>query len=194
MTEQSQFAIGTVAQEAARLIEDMATMARSSSGRSDGPSPFGGGPAQEPAPAEARRTERPAEERHTERPAEERHTERPAEERHTERPAEDPEAADEPAPGVCSACGGERDDTAVTCRLCPLCRGVALLRSVRPETVDLLADLAVSIAASLREVATRARAADPGSSAEASSQGPRDGDRAKVQDIPVEDESEGCRT
>jgi hypothetical protein len=69
-----------------------------------------------------------------------------------------------------------------------------LLRSVRPETVDLLADLAVSIAASLREVATRARAADPGSSGEASSQGPRDGDRAKVQDIPVEDESEGCRT
>jgi hypothetical protein len=167
MTEQTQCAIGTVAQEAARLIEDMATMARSSSGRSDEPSPFGGGPAQEPAPAEAR---------------------------HGERPAEDPEAADEPAPGVCSGCGGERDDTAVTCRLCPLCRGVALLRSVRPETVDLLADLAVSIAASLRDVATRARAADPASSARAASQGPRDGDRATVQDIPVEDESEGCRT
>jgi len=167
MTEQTQSAIGTVAQEAARLIEDMATMARSSSGRSDDPGPFGGGPAQEPASAEAR---------------------------HAERPAEDPEAADEPAPGVCSACGGERVDTAVTCRLCPLCRGVALLRSVRPETVDLLADLAVSIAASLRDVATRARAADSASSAGAASQGRRDRDRATVQDIPVEDESEGCRT
>jgi hypothetical protein len=185
MTEQTQCAIGTVAQEAARLIEDMATMARSSSGGSDDPSPFGGGPAQDPVPAEAR---------HTERPAEERHTHRPAEERHTQRPAEDPEAADEARPGVCSGCGGERDDTPATCRLCPLCRGVALLRSVRPETVDLLADLAVSIAASLRDVATRARSADPGSSAEAASQGTRGGDRATVQDIPVEDESEGCRT
>jgi hypothetical protein len=194
MTEQTQCEIGTVAQEAARLIEDMATMARSRSGRSDDPSPFGGGPAQDPVPAEARHTERPAEERHTQRPAEERHTQRPAEERHTQRPAEDPEAADEARPGVCSGCGGERDDTPATCRLCPLCRGVALLRSVRPETVDLLADLAVSIAASLRDVATRARSADPGSSAEAASQGTRGGDRATVQDIPVEDESEGCRT
>jgi hypothetical protein len=169
MTEQTQCAIGTVAQEAARLIEDMAAMARSSSGRSDDPSGFGGRPAQEP-PADARHNERPAEERQSERPA------------------------DEPAPGLCSVCGGVRDDTAATCRLCPLCRGVALLRSVRPETVDLLADLAVSIAASLRDVATRARAADPASSAGAASQGPRDGDRATVQDIPVEDEGEGYRT
>jgi hypothetical protein len=164
MTEQTQSTIGTVAQEAARLIEDMATMARSSSSRSDEPSPYAGGPAREQVPPEAR---------------------------YAAPPAEDPEAADDPSPGACSVCGGERDDTPATCRLCPLCRGVALLRSVRPETVDLLADLAVAIAASLRDVATRARAADP-----ASSSGPASGapDRATVQDIPVDDESEGCRT
>ena len=46
MTEQSPSAIGTVAQEAARLIEDMATMARSSYSRVDDPSPYAGEPAQ----------------------------------------------------------------------------------------------------------------------------------------------------
>jgi hypothetical protein len=150
MTEQTQSAIGTVAQEAARLIEDMATMARSSSGRTSEPGPDAAAPP----------------------------------------PAEGPEA-DDPWPGACSVCGGERDDTPATCRLCPLCRGIALLRSVRPETVDLMADLAVAVAASLRDVATRARAGDP-----ASSTGPASGapDRATVQDIPVDDESEGWRT
>src|ERR1017187_8116847 len=163
MTEQTQSAIGTVAQEAARLIEDMATMARSSSGRSNDPGPDAAGPARESVPPEAG---------------------------HAPPPAEDPEA-DDPWPGACSVCGSERDDTPATCRLCPLCRGIALLRSVRPETVDLLADLAVAIAASLRDVATRARASDP-----ASSTGPASGapDRATVQDIPVDDESEGWRT
>ena len=162
MTEQPRSAIGTVAQEAARLIEDMATMARSSSSRSDDASSYVGGPAQEPWPPEAP---------------------------FAERPAEDPEAADEPSPGTCSRCGGERDDTPATCRLCPLCRGIALLRSVRPETVDLLADLAVAVATSLRDVATRARAADPASSAGPASGGPRDSDHTTVQDIPVDDES-----
>jgi hypothetical protein len=66
-----------------------------------------------------------------------------------------------------------------------------LLRSVRPETVDLLADLAVAIAASLRDVATRARAGDPASSTGPASRAP---DRSTVQDIPVDDESEGWRT
>src|SRR5450631_235263 len=164
MTEQPQSAIGTVAQEAARLIEDMATMARSGSSRSDDPSPYAGGPPPEPVSPEAR---------------------------HAPPPAADPEASDEPAPAVCSVCGGEGDNTPATCRLCPLCRGIALLRAVRPETVDLLADLAVAIAASLRDVATRARAADPASSARPASGA---SDRVTVQDIPVDDESEGWRT
>jgi hypothetical protein len=177
MTEQPQSAIGTVAQEAARLIEDMATMARSGSSRSDDPSPYAGGPPPEPVSPEARHAPPPE-------PVS-------PEARHAPPPAEDPEASDEPSPDVCSVCGGEGDDTPATCRLCPLCRGIALLRAVRPETVDLLADLAVAIAASLRDVATRARAADPASSARPASGA---SDRVTVQDIPVDDESEGWRT
>jgi len=164
MTEQSPSVIGTVAQEAARLIEDIAAMARSSSSRSDDPSPYAGEPAQEPAPTEAP---------------------------YAARPSEDPEPVDGSSADDCSRCGGERDHTPATCRLCPLCRGLAVLRSVRPETVDLLADLAVAMAASLRDVATRSRASDRGSSARSASSGSPDGDRATVQDIPVDDESEG---
>ena len=42
--------------------------------------------------------------------------------------------------------------------VCPICQGIALLRTVRPETVDRLADLAGAVAATLREVAAQRRA------------------------------------
>jgi|SRR5665647_1393 len=174
MTEQSPSAIGTVAQEAARLIEDMVTMARSSNSRGDDPSPYAGEPAQEPVSPDAPDAAPPAGEY---------------------------EAADESAEDVCSQCGvsrdhtpggaTSRDGTSSSCRLCPLCRGIALLRSVRPETVDLLADLAVSVAASLRDVAARSRASDPTSSARSTSGDPPGAERVSVQNIPVDDESEG---
>lgn len=174
MTEQSPSAIGTVAQEAARLIEDMATMARSSYGRGDDPSSYAGEPAQEPVSPDAPDAAPPAGEY---------------------------DAADESAEDVCSQCGASRDHTpggatsrdgtSSSCRLCPLCRGIALLRSVRPETVDLLADLAVSVAASLRDVAARSRASDPTSSARSTSGDPPGAERVSVQNIPVDDESEG---
>src|SRR5665647_3945741 len=48
MTEQPPSQIGTVAQEAARLIEDMATMARSTYSRGNDSSPYAGEPAEEP--------------------------------------------------------------------------------------------------------------------------------------------------
>jgi len=179
MSEQPPSAIGTVAQEAARLIEDMASMARSGSGRSDVPGSYAGGPAQQPR--------------------------RPGEPRFA-RPAQDPQGSDDPSAGLCSSCGNPRDKTRdrasdqasdqtaptpASCKLCPLCRGIALLRAVRPETVDLLADLALAMAASLREVATRSRASDPASSARSASGGSREGERVTVQDIPVDDDSEG---
>lgn len=65
-----------------------------------------------------------------------------------------------------------------------------MLRTVRPETVDLLADLALSVAASLRDVAVRSRASNPAQS-NRSGAGPTDTDGDHVQDIPVDDESEG---
>src|SRR5664280_1426873 len=83
--------------------------------------------------------------------------------------AEDHGATDKPSEDACSQCGAEHDGTpgdgtASNCRLCPLCRGIGLLRSVRPETVDLLADLAMSVAATLRDVAVWSRTSDPASS------------------------------
>lgn len=157
MTDQPKPSIGTVAEEAARLISAMAAMAGSSEDANQNPnrddpsqrsSPYAGGPAQEPTPPEAEHASR-----------------------------------------VCSACGAESNGTPVACRLCPLCQGIALLRSVRPETVDRLADFASAMAASLRDLATQSRASGPAS--EAGSRSGRPSGHATVQDIPVDDEDEG---
>ena len=186
MTEQSPSTIGTVAQEAARLIEDMATMARSGYSRGDESGPCPSEPAaSEPAPSEPAPEPAWVQAAHAAGPA-------------GHQPAGDANADDEPSAGSCSMCGGEdgdtpRHDSSSTCRLCPVCRGIELLRSVRPETVDMLADLAMSVAGSLRDVAVWSRASDPTSSARPTSGGSPKPGRAPVQDIPVDDESEGSR-
>ena len=174
MSEQPPSTIGTVAQEAARLIEDMATMARLSYSRDDDPGPYPGQPAPGTARPEAARPAAPAD----------------------QVPGPDPQANDESPEGTCSVCGAVKGaaaghDSSSACRICPLCRGIELLRSVRPETVDMLADLAMSVAGSLRDVAVWSRAAGPTSSARPTPGGPPEPDRAPVQDIPVDDESEG---
>lgn len=177
MTEQPPSAIGTVAQEAARLIEDMATMARSGYSRGEDPRPYADEPPREPAGPWVGRTPRTGAD------------DGRANHRKADPGSADSEATDDQRAGCCSECGAEQSGTPQTCKLCPLCRGIALLRSVRPETVDLLADLALSLAASLRDVAMRSRGSDPASTG-SSSGGAPDGDRAPVQDIPVDDESE----
>lgn len=171
MTEPPRPAVGTVAQEVARLLEEMAAMAHSGASSGEGLRSCPGGPAQEPLPPEPPPATPPPE----------------GDE------AEDWEVADEPSAGACSVCGGEPAETPATCRICPVCRGIALLRSIRPETVDLLADLAMAMAAGLRDVATRSRTSDPASSGPSRPAGPSEGSRAPVQDIPVDDESEGPR-
>jgi hypothetical protein len=79
---------------------------------------------------------------------------------------------------------------AVTCQLCPVCQGIGLLRSVRPETVDRLADLAGALAATLRDIAGQRRA-DAGG---APRKPPSQPSRGRVQDIPVADEDEHSGT
>lgn len=167
MTDQPQTSIGTVAEEAARLISAVAAMAQSTTTAADAataydPSPYAGEPAQDPAsPVGA--------------------------------PTGDPGPG---APPVCSACGGVNDGTPVACKLCPLCQGIALMRSVRPETVDRLADFASAVAATLRDMATQSRSSGPGSGSGAGSGAgsgsgsgtPSDG--PKVQDIRVDDGDE----
>ena len=161
MTEQAQPPNGTVAQEAARLIEAMASMARSSAGPSQESSPYAGGPAQDRgssgAPDASTRSDK----------------------------------GSAPSDGACSACGGERDGTPAACRLCPLCQGIALLRSVRPETVDRLADFASAVAASLRDLATQSRASGRAPADGSAPGGPSDRSRATVQDIQVYEEERG---
>jgi len=104
---------------------------------------------------------------------------------------EGPPPSDEPREGStqrCPTCGA-RDGAgqAVVCQLCPVCQGIGLLRSVRPETVDRLADLAGALAATLRDVAAQRRA---GSQARPDA-GPAGGDRStRVHDIPVRDEED----
>jgi hypothetical protein len=181
MTEHSPSSIGTVAQEAARLIEDMATMARIGYSGANDASPSAGWTSQEHVRAEAPPSA-------------------------GDREAGGTGAHDEPVEGACSMCGAQGKDTegadtagadtagadtASACKICPLCRGISLLRSVRPETVDLLADLAMSVAGSLRDMAMWSRAAEPASPTRTSSASSPEADRAPVQDILVDDEGEG---
>jgi hypothetical protein len=207
MTQESPFPIGTVAQEAARLIEDMATMARwNHSG--DQTSRYAGEPAEEPfSPRPQDRAAQPQDPEMQDPETQDPETQDPETQ---DRAAQDREgqgqegpgqerqgsgSTDKPSEGACSQCGAQPgdtrgDDIPSSCQLCPLCRGIGLLRSVRPETVDLLADLAMSVAAGLRDFALWSRASEPASPA-TSSPGSPDPDRAPVQDIPVGDESEG---
>jgi hypothetical protein len=188
MTEDSPSAIGTVAQEAARLIEDMATMARRNHS-GEHTSRYAGEPAEEPfSPRPQDRAAEPQDQETQDGAARGREWEGPD--------REGSRATDKPSEGACSQCGAQPGDTRggdipSSCQLCPLCRGIGLLRSVRPETVDLLADLAMSVAAALRDLALWSRASEPAPPATSSPGGSPDPDRAPVQDIPVDDESEG---
>jgi hypothetical protein len=167
MTEQPRTSIGTVAEEAARLMEGVASMARSRSSRSQDNAPYSGQPAQEPVSPAA-----------------------PPGGRRAEDPAEAHAPGDTPAAGACSHCGGERASTFEPCKLCPLCQGIALLRSVRPETMDQLADLASAVTECLRDVAAQLRASASSSTGRPDTGSPAESGRA-TQDIPVDDESEG---
>lgn len=157
MAEQTRSANGTVAEEAVRLIEAMASMARSTGIADEDASSYADVVAEETAPGAAHETSAGPEE-------------------------------GEPSTCACSSCGGERDSTPLACKLCPVCQGIALIRSIRPETVDRLADFAAAVASSLRDVAAQSRGSGPGSGA-----GPRPGSssgagRPSVQDIHVDDE------
>jgi hypothetical protein len=88
----------------------------------------------------------------------------------------------------CSACGGNSAGTAVSCKMCPLCQGIALLRSIRPETVDRLADLASALAATLRDAAAQSRSSHAPDATPAAGR-PSPTGRGTVYDIPVVDEN-----
>lgn len=86
---------------------------------------------------------------------------------------------------VCGSCGQHVGDTppgepvGSACHLCPVCQLISVVRSVRPETVDRLADLAAALTQALRDVAAT-RGAETGRPAAARH-------RSTVEDIDVRD-------
>jgi hypothetical protein len=93
--------------------------------------------------------------------------------------------------GACPTCGQVPGAThtgsarpsatspAPVCHLCPVCQLLRVVRSVRPETLDRLADLAAAVTETLRDAAA-SRWAETESS-------PRPPSRPHVEDIPVAD-------
>jgi hypothetical protein len=142
-----------------RLIEAMAAMTRSTGSADEATSSYSDMPAKETEPGAADETSPPR-----------------------------PEDREEPLQGACSACGGERDSTPLACKLCPVCQGIALIRSIRPETVDRLADFAAAVASSLRDMAAQSRGSGPGPEGGPRTGSSADGGRPTVQDIHVDDE------
>lgn len=165
--------VGTVAEEAAKLVEALGGLAQSvasQSGHGSTPSPDGftaEGYADEPGSPASAGSQPGSSSSAGSQPGG----------RHTESPG----GAASAAPQVgsrCEHCGAANGTgQAVACQLCPVCQGIALLRAVRPETVDRLADLAGALSSALREVAADRRG---------SRGAPTSGQR--VQDINVDDD------
>ncbi|MCE1177440.1 MAG: hypothetical protein LWW86_00160 [Micrococcales bacterium] len=85
-----------------------------------------------------------------------------------------------------------RGERPVACELCPVCQGIAVLHSLRPEVVERLAELASTAAAFLGELAQEARSGserDPGPGADTSGwpAPERPASRERHHDIPVTD-------
>ena len=189
-------AAGTVADETARLVEALGVWATSVSPTSGTAAPAAPPPAPGASGAAARqaRPEDPDDD-----PRDDTGTQSGA------APAQEPPSEAPYDVGRCGHCGARTGvGQAVSCQVCPICQGIALLRTVRPETVDRLADLAGAVAATLREVAAHVRtsAHEPAGAAEGAN-GPGAGRAgaaktgtggpgaprgpATVQDIPVDD-------
>ncbi|KRF29634.1 hypothetical protein [Phycicoccus sp. Soil802] len=190
MADDERPAVGTVAEEAARLLDALGGWATSAqAGYAAGPGHAATAPGADRSGADAPASDRSGSD-------ESGSDESGSDGSGSDRSGTDGSGTDEPgthAGGAdsttsrCSSCGAENGvGQAVACQLCPVCQGIGLLRSVRPETVDRLADLAGALAATLRDIAGQRRA-DPGSSGSAS---PRRSQphSSRVQDITVDDE------
>jgi len=127
VTEQAQRPVGSVAEEAARLLDALL----SGEGMGDVPPQRAAAPG-EPSPAAPGEPSPGA-------------------------PGEVPTAAGASgtaSPGQDSSCGhrsGAEDQP--VCHLCPVCQLIRTVRAVNPETVDRLADLAAAVSQTLRDVA-----------------------------------------
>lgn len=164
--------IGTVAQEAARLLDALGSWASTDQGRApaaqDSPSADSGhpprGPAVDEVPVDA--------------------GEVPVDLGDTGSGEDEWPATPTARCGSCGAAAGV--GRATSCQVCPVCQGIALLRSVRPETVERIADLASTVAAALRDLATQRRA-DAGGGPDTAADEQRDDRAGHRRTTPVED-------
>jgi len=105
-----------------------------------------------------------------------------------------PEANGTPIDGAserCQTCGAQDGaGRAASCSLCPVCQGIGLLRSVRPETVDRLAELVGALAGTLRDVASTLRTDARAAAGGHQSPPPDRQHGARVQDIRVDDDDQ----
>ncbi|MDE9366759.1 hypothetical protein PZ938_14185 [Luteipulveratus sp. YIM 133132] len=77
------------------------------------------------------------------------------------------------------------------CGVCPICRGVALLHSIQPETMERVADLLGMVAGSLQAVAADRRESRAGAEAPAEPEGPaRERGRQETVDVVDADADE----
>jgi hypothetical protein len=160
--------VGKVADEAARLIEALSGWAQTS------PSAEPAEPSQPGASAESGETAQPGASGEQQAAAGSGEESRSNDER--EEPGEQQ--------GTCAQCGAPvrghaSPAVAAVCRVCPVCQGVGLLSTLRPETLDRLVDVASAALVGLRTLAEQARAAS------GAAQGMPAGH--PVEDIPVED-------
>src|SRR3954468_14800512 len=143
-------AAGTVADETARLVEALGVWATSVSPTSGTSAPA---PSRTSAPAASRTSARAGSASTPQAPgAPTAATPQTPPETSDDHAPDDTGARDGAAPeqeprseasygvGRCGHCGAETGvGRAVSCQVCPICQGIALLRTVRPETVDRLA-------------------------------------------------------
>ena len=159
--------VGSVAQEAARLLDALGGWV-STSGYGAAP-----GPGAAPDPVETGTTDQAA----------------------AGGEAPPPDETPSHGPGHCDHCGAANGTgQAVTCQWCPVCQGIGLLRSVRPETVDRLADLAGALATALRDVASHSRGTGGGAGQDHAAAHDARTRAPRVQDITIEDEDQGSAT
>lgn len=175
--------VGTVAEETARLVEALGGWAQGLGAEQPRPAAApphtGNGGSGEPRAGASREARDGA--------SREAHNGESGEPR--DRASRDPRdgGAGEPVAGTgtaeqCGHCGSPaRAGEALACELCPLCQGIALLRALRPETMERIADVAAALSGALRDIAAeRVRRSAP--------EPPPRGQR--VQDIDVDDEDD----
>lgn len=168
--------VGSVAEETARLVEALGGWAEGLRAQHADARPDADARADaEPADAE------PAGARPDDRQPDEG---RPADgQRHDRRPGHEDASGGDTA--RCEHCGvSSRVGEAQACRLCPVCQGIALLRTVRPETVERLADVAAALSGALRDLAADRFGQPPPTPQPSPPRGQR------VQDIVVDDEDD----